>query len=214
MKKYLLFGLLALAFTTAFTNDALAQKKGKKKSSKTDEYFDESGFANKLWYGGSFVLGFAGNGETSQFAFGVTPMVGYKIYKDLVSVGPRVGFTYNYIKGRGSDGAIHKIQPLAYTVGVFTRIRPFQNFFGQIEYEYENSKRYYVDAFGRLFIDSNGEVETVNDPRNNINFGIGYNSGGTWAYEILLLYVHNLEGIDDSSLELPFDFRFGLTYKF
>ncbi|MBI5914980.1 MAG: hypothetical protein HY842_06355 [Bacteroidetes bacterium] len=210
MKKFLLFGLLALVFTGAFTNDAYAQKKGKKKSSKTDEYFDDSGFANKLWYGGNFNLGFAGSGETSQFTFGLTPMVGYKLVGDLVSLGPRVGFTYNYVKGRGTDGNIHKISPLAYTFGAFARVKPFQNFFGHFEYENENTKGYYVDNFNRLVIE-NGEVATVKQSRNNVYLGIGYTSGSLWAYEIMLLYNVNAP---ENTLELPFDIRFGLTYKF
>ena len=77
MKKIMFFSLLALLLTALCTNDAMAQKKGKKKkSSKTDEYFDDSGFANKLWYGGNFALNFAGQGEINQFIFGLTPMVG------------------------------------------------------------------------------------------------------------------------------------------
>lgn len=211
MKRILLFSLLALVFTAAFTNNAMAQKKGKKKkSSKTDEYFDESGFANKLWYGGNFNIGFAGQGETSQFTFGVTPMVGYKLVGDLVSVGPRAGFTYNYVKGRGTDGAIHTISPAAFTIGAFARVKPFQNFFAHIEYENENTKGYYVDALNRLFV-QNGEVVTVKESRDNFYGGIGYTSGSLWGYEILLLYNFNAP---ENSLELPFDFRFGITYKF
>ena len=49
MKKILLLSVLACFLTIAFTNDAHAQRK---KTSKTDEYFDESGdFVSKLWYG-------------------------------------------------------------------------------------------------------------------------------------------------------------------
>lgn len=202
--------MLALFFTAAFTNEAYAQKKGKKKSSKTDEYFDDSGFANKLWYGGNFNIGFAGQGETSQFTFGLTPMVGYKLIDDWFSVGPRAGFTYNYVKGRGTDGRIHSIKPLAFTMGAFARIKPFQNFFAHIEYENENTKGYYVDNFNRLVIE-NGEVATVKQSRNNMYVGIGYTSGSLWGYELLLLYNVNAP---ENTLELPFDFRFGITYKF
>ncbi|MBK9015403.1 MAG: hypothetical protein IPM82_15825 [Saprospiraceae bacterium] len=105
MKKILLFSLLALIFTVAFTNEAMAQKKGKKKSSKTDEYFDDSGFANKLWYGGNFLLGFAGSNNQSQFTFGLAPMIGYKLVNDLISIGPWVGFEYNNMSSCKASGA-------------------------------------------------------------------------------------------------------------
>ncbi|TAK40284.1 MAG: hypothetical protein EPO28_10345 [Saprospiraceae bacterium] len=211
MKKLLLFSLLALLFTTAATENAFGQHSKKKKSSKTDQYFDESGFANKLWYGGTFNLGFSGSGETNQFVFGLSPMVGYKILGDIVSAGPRVGFTYNFIKGRGVDGLIHKTNPVSYNLGVFARAKAFQNFFAHFEYEYQNTKVVFVDGFGRLALDNNGDVLTASDVRDNFYIGAGYTSGGLWGYEILLLY--NLTQ-PDSDLELPFSFRFGITYKF
>ncbi len=211
MKKIFLFSLLSILFVSAINNDAYAQsRKKKKKSSKTDEYFDESGFANKLWYGGGFVLGFAGSGETNQFAIGVTPMVGYKLVDDIISVGPRAGITYTAIKGRGSDGAIHKVNSTSYLLGAFTRIKALPNFFAQFEYEYENTKATFVDQFGLLAV-QNGEVLTAREARDNVYLGIGYTSGGLWGYEILLLY--NLNEADDT-INLPIDLRFGITYKF
>ncbi len=206
----MLFSLLALFFTAAFTNEAFAQKKGKKKSSKTDEYFDDSGFKNKLWYGGNFNLGFAGQGDINQFTFGLTPMVGYKLIGDLVSIGPRAGFTYNHVKGRGDDGNIHKFSPVAFTYGAFARIKPFNNFFGHVELERASTKGYYVDNSNRLVIE-NGEVATVKQVRNNTYAGIGYTSGSLWAYEILLLYNFN---VPENTLESEFSIRFGITHKF
>ena len=211
MKKIMLFSLLALLFTAFCTNDAIAQKKGKKKkSSKTDEYFDDSGFANKLWYGGNFNLGFSGQGEVSQFTFGLTPMVGYKLVNDILSVGPRAGFTFNSVKGRGTDGAIHKISPTSFTYGLFARVKPFNNFFGHVEVERATLKGYYVDNFGRLVIE-NGKVATVKQARNNTYAGIGYTSGSLWGYEIMVLYNFN---VPEDSFESEFSFRFGITYKF
>lgn len=209
MKKFIWFFLLAMIFSAAATNDAYAQKR-KKRSSKTDAYFDESGFANKLWYGGNFNLGFSGSGETSAFVFGLSPMVGYKIWKDVVSVGPRAGFTYTYIKGRGTDGRIYKVNPTSWNMGAFARIKPLANLFAHFEYEYQNDKEVFVDQFGLLFV-QNGEVVVDKVIRDNVYVGLGYTSGGLWAYEIMLLYNVNAP---DSDLELPFDFRFGITYKF
>lgn len=211
MKKILLFSFLTLFFATGMSTHAHAQSRGKKKkkSSKTDQYFDEGGFVNKLWYGGNFVLGFAGSGETSQFAIGLTPMVGYKLVDDWVSVGPRIGYIYNTVKGRGIDGAIHRVNLPSYSFGAFARVKPFPNFFGHVEYEYENTKQYGT-INGLLFVE-NGDVVTTNVVRDNIYLGIGYNSGGLLGYEILLLY--NVNEPEDT-IELPIDIRFGFTYKF
>lgn len=212
MKKILLFSLLALVFTAAFTNDAYAQKKKKKKSSKTDEYFDDSGFANKLWYGGSFTLGFAGSNNQSQFTFGLAPMVGYKLVNDLISVGPRVGFEYNHIRVQaGNNGPVYKASPLSYSVGAFARVKPFQNFFGHFEYEHQSAESTDPDGDGFIEINNQGEIITDRVPFNNVYVGAGYNSGGLWAYEIMLLYNVNYP---DNVVTSPFSIRFGITHKF
>ena len=164
---------------------------------------------NNLWYGGNFVLGFAGQGETNQFAIGVTPMVGYKIVDEIVSAGPRIGYIYNTVKGRGTDGGIHRVNLPAFSLGAFARIKPFPNFFGHFEYEYENTKRY--GTIGGLLFVENGDVVTTNVTRDNIYIGAGYNSGGLFGYEILLLY--NVNEPEDT-IDLPIDIRFGFTYKF
>ncbi|HFA48824.1 MAG TPA: hypothetical protein ENJ95_07390 [Bacteroidetes bacterium] len=211
MKKIFLFSLLSIFFISAFSTDAYSQRrhKKKKKSSKTDQYFDESGFANKLWYGGGFVLNFSGSGEVNQFAIGATPMVGYNVIGDIVSVGPRIGVIYTTIKGRGTDFGIHRVNLPSFTLGAFTRIKAFPNFFAQLEYEYETTKRY-ATANGLLFIE-NGEVFTAKETRDNVYVGVGYNSGGLWGYEIMLLYNLNEP---ENTLDLPISFRGGFTYKF
>ena len=208
----MLFSLLALFFTAAFTNEALAQKKGKKKSSKTDEYFDDSGFKNKLWYGGSFTLGFAGGNNQSQFSFGLAPMVGYKILNDIVSVGPRVGFEYNHIRVQaGNGGPVYKASPLSYSVGAFARVKPFDNFFGHFEYEHQSAESTDPDGDGFIEVNNDGKIVTDRVPYDNVYVGAGYNSGGLLAYEIMVLY--NVNFPDDSAAS-PFSIRFGLTYKF
>jgi hypothetical protein len=209
----MLFSLLAMLFTVAFTNDAIAQKKGKKKSSKTDEYFDDSGFANKLWYGGSFTLGFAGGNNQSQFAFGLSPMIGYKLVNDIVSVGPRVGFEYNHIRVQaGNGGPVYKASPLSYSLGAFARVKPLQNFFGHFEYEHQSAESTDPDRDGFIDVDfQTGEIITERLPFNNVYIGAGYNSGGLWAYEIMLLYNVNQP---DNVVDSPFDIRFGITHKF
>jgi hypothetical protein len=210
MKKIFLLSLLTILLSGLVLPTVEAQSKGKKKTSKTDQYFDESGFANKLWYGGNFNIGFSGSGEINQFVFGLSPMIGYKILGDIVSAGPRIGFTYNFIKGRATDNNIHKVSPVSYSFGAFARVKPITNFFAHFEYENENTRGVYVDNFNRLVLE-NGKVVTSKETRDNMYIGAGYTSGGLWGYEILLLYNVNQP---DENLDLPFSFRFGITHKF
>ncbi len=215
MKKIFLLSLLAMVFTLGFQHDAFAQKRGKKKkSSKTDEYFDDSGFVNKLWYGGSFNLGFSGGNNQSFFAFGLAPMVGYKLIGDLVSVGPRVGFEYNHVRLQSfGGGPVYKASPLSYSAGAFARVKPFRSFFAHFEYEYESAESTDPDRDGFIEVDQNGNIITERVPFDNVYIGAGYNSsmGGLWGYEIMLLYNVNQPATTVAS---PFDIRFGLTYKF
>jgi hypothetical protein len=213
MKKLLFFGLLTLAFSLVISPDLHAQRKGKKKkSSKTDEYFDESGFVNKLWYGGNFTLGFAGGNNQSQFAFGLSPMVGYKVLGDIVSVGPRVGFEYNHIRVKDFTNTVYKASTLSYSAGIFARVKPITNVFAHFEYEYQNADSTDPDQDGFIEIDQNGDIITERVPFDNVYIGLGYHSGGgLWGYEILLLYNVNQA---PTTVESPFDIRFGITYKF
>lgn len=204
MKKFLLLSFLSILFITAFSDGAHAQQRGKKKkSSKTDEYFDESGFVNKLWYGGGIILGFSGSNNESLFTFGLSPMVGYKVLDDLISIGPRVGFEYNHY--RVDLGQVYKNSSLSYSVGAFTRIKAFPNFFAHMEYEYQNTE--FIDRFDSAL----GKLITSRVTYDNVYIGAGYNSGGLLGYEIMLLYNVNQP---ENTVDSPFDIRAGFTYKF
>ena len=227
MKKIFLFSLLAMIFTLAFQHDAFAQKKGKKKkSSKTDEYFDDSGFANKLWYGGTIGLpSFFGGGEYNIFTTGVAPMVGYKILGDIISVGPRISVDYLHVKGfaineqngqivRDSRGnaIAKKINTVSYSFGAFARAKISRAFFAHLEYENQHTKQIPVISSYLVFDPVEDKVLTSNVVRDNVYVGAGYSSGGgLWGYEILFLYNVNAP---ENTIDLPFNFRIGLTYKF
>ncbi|MCB0617936.1 MAG: hypothetical protein KDC43_08635 [Saprospiraceae bacterium] len=210
MKKTSLLLLLSTLFLAGFSTDLHAQSKKKKSSSKVDQYFDDSGkFSDNLWYGGNFNLGFSGNGSTNLFSFGLAPMVGYKITEEW-SVGPRVAFDVNFYKGYGTDGRIYKTSPTSYSVGMFTRYKVFPSIFAHVEYEFENAK--FPGFLNGLMYVENGEVVTFQETRDNFYVGAGYNSGySIWGYEIIFLYNVLLP---EDSVELPFFFRFGITYNF
>lgn len=211
MKKVLQFSIMILALLLCFEADLYGQKRGKKKkSSKTDEYFDESGgFKHRLWYGGSFNLGFANNGFTSEFNLGVSPMVGYKVFEKL-SVGPRLSLDYSFIKIRFTQNDIRNVQPVSYSFGAFARYKVFANLFLHTEYELQNEGRITNDQ-NNINFDNNGDILVRREIRDNYYIGAGYNSGGQFGYEIYLLY-NLLE--PENSPTIPISIRFGFTYGF
>jgi len=216
MKRILLLSLLSCLFCLTLSHDAAAQgrkKKKKKKTSTVDKYFDESGsFSQRLWYGGSFNLGFSGNNQISIFNIGVSPMVGYKII-DNFSVGPRVSLQYTYVKGLASNLLVHRADLLSYSAGLFARYKIFPSIFAHVEYEYENDEVVFVETNGLLAWDNTRqEIVTGRETRDNVFIGAGYNSGvGDFGYEILLLYNVLTPA---NAIDLPFSIRFGFTYRF
>lgn len=202
--------LLVLALLIFGMNQAEAQRSKKRsRSSKNDEYFDESGnFAHKLWYGGGFVLNFystAFNGTRGNvFEVGVSPMVGYKILPN-VSVGPRVEFSF--INARfNSRGGVAKFSGVTYGIGPFARFKPFEQLFAQVEFQYLNTPL----ATNQI----NGDkIVTVRNSEENFFIGAGYtnSAGSLFGYEIMILY--NVLEADDT-IDLPISFRFGVTYNF
>ena len=210
MKKFNFY--LSIVLTFAFFVNISTADAQRERRTKNDEYFDESGnFASRLWYGGGFNLGFTGNNAFNIFGIGISPMVGYKILENI-SIGPRASFNYTHIKGRGSDNQIHKIQPIDFGLGAFGRFKVIENFFGQVEFEWESVEQFGVDGFGLIQIDNaTGEPITVRQSRENFYIGAGYSSGGLLAYEIMILYN---TAIADDDPESPFNYRFGFTYNF
>ncbi|MEY3367813.1 MAG: hypothetical protein RI973_968 [Bacteroidota bacterium] len=220
MKKIFLFSLLSLICCLAFQNDAHAQKRGKKKkSSKTDEYFDDSGFVNKLWYGGGLSLpSFAGGRDYNVFTIGVAPMVGYKVVGDILSVGPRVSLDYLYLKGYAineNNGQVvgpRKLNSMSYSFGAFARAKVFRAIFAHAEFENQHTREVPIAFNLPLYDPVNDEIITNKVVRNNMYLGAGYNSSsGLIGWEIMLLYNVNAP---ENTIDLPFTLRMGLNYKF
>ncbi|NJK84517.1 MAG: hypothetical protein HC912_12720 [Saprospiraceae bacterium] len=147
---------------------------------------------------------------------GISPMVGIKVFEqnDNLSIGPRVSLEYSYFRGQGTDGNSHSVQPISYAVSAFTRYKVLTNFFAHLEIQQENRQLISTVSNGFtnfLVIGIDGEPITEREIRQNAYIGAGYTSGGLLAYEIMVLY-NVLE--PENSLRLPFDIRFGFTYKF
>lgn len=179
------------------------KKKKKSKDSETTDFWKE-----QVWYGGTIQLGFSGSQSYSQFVFGLTPMMGFKLKDSPFSVGPRIGVTYVSLKGTGTDGKIHRASLPSYTTSVFARAKFLQQFFVHAEFEVERRKQAFIDPARRLVVDLDGEVLTETIQRNNTYIGLGYNPGG---YEFMVLYNFN---VPDNSLEQPFSIRGGFTWNF
>ncbi len=190
---------------TEKTEDVKSSKK-----EKTDDYFDESGnFKRKLWFGGGVTFRFSGGQNLSIFEGGLSPMVGYKI-TDKLSVGPRVGFNYSRIK-LVENNRIYIVEPLSLNGGVFARYKFLNMLFAHVEYERFSEESVDPNNDGFIELDQDGEIYTERIGSNNAYVGLGYTSGGLIGYEIVLLY-NVLE--PQNSLQTPFSFRAGFTYKF
>lgn len=173
--------------------DGVAQSTSVREREKDD-------FASRLWYGGGVNIGFSGGNFESIFQLGVSPMVGYKIFEEF-SIGPRVALQYTHYRTE-LGGRVETANPVSWAAGVFTRYKLFRSIFAQAEFEFENAA---VFSFG---VDG---LEVLRRERNNFYVGAGYNSGGEWGYEILLLYNTTQANNDINS---PFVFRFGFTRNF
>lgn len=166
-------------------------------------------FMQKLWYGGNFGLGFTGGNQSSQFNLGIYPMVGYKIIP-WFSVGPRLGFDYNYYKGPADNLRIESTNIFTFYTGVFARAKIYRWIFAQTEYGVSFGKQAYLDGFGRLVMDgANVRKDQVTQESGLV--GLGYNSEGIVATELMLLYDVL---VPEESYQNPWVFRFGITYKF
>lgn len=230
MKKLLVFSLLAAIFTFGFSTDMNAQSRGKKKkkSSKTDDYFDDSGdWTQKLWYGAGGTLGFSGGQNFSVFSIGISPMVGYKV-TPWFSAGPRFSYTYSGFKGGAvnvdenlqvrpstRENGPFKVNANTFGIGAFARAKFLQSFFIQAEIESITTSQPATDGNSIYFIRDNDSLEFLKFKENRLNgyFGAGYNSsgGGLVGYEIVALYNFLLP---DDSFASPLEIRAALTYNF
>lgn len=193
MKKVITISALLLILVGCLQNEMEAQSRSSREQA-------GSTFASNLWYGGGVNLGFSGNSFESIFQLGVSPMVGYKIFEEF-SIGPRVGIQYIHYR-TNLGGRVQTANPISWSTGVFSRYKFFPTIFGHVEYEFENAAIFTIGADG---------LEVLRRERNNFYIGAGYNSGGEWGYEILVLY-NTLQPEND--INPPFSFRFGFTRNF
>ena len=211
-----LFLLLTLISLVSVANAQITRKTTpKEKKAKTEKLFDESGgFKHRLWYGGGLNLGYNQGNSSSTFQFGLSPMVGYKI-TDKFSAGPRITMDYIFLKGTAMDFTVKKANLFDYSLGVFARYKIFQGIFAHVEYAYESFNRPYYDFnTGFLALDANNKILTYRNSRSNFLPGIGYNSGGLFSMDLLLLFNYQNSQDTKNPYLQPYDIRIGFTYKF
>jgi hypothetical protein len=220
MKKICLFLLLlCVSLGTVQAQSSKSKKKSKakdkketksKKNTKKDKDEDEYSFKDKLWYGGSFVLGYNQQGNAGILAIGVSPMVGYKVLPWL-SIGPRIAPTFVAYKAINNSGGISRGRTVDFEYGVFTRIKAF----GSIYVQGEAGRRSFGEPF---FGNSNpNKIQFNRTQRVDYLLGGGFAQGaGGIGSDITILY--NLAAANSSDInrfnESPLVIRFGLTYKF
>jgi hypothetical protein len=211
MKNLLLLALLSCLMITLNPFEADAQRR-----SSSDEYFEDGGrFVDRLWYGGGFILGLSGSQNSSLFAIGISPMVGYKIFDEL-SIGPRISYEYNAYRVSISPNEVAKANPSSYAAGLFSRFKFLDfgnaNIFTHVEFELE-SEGNISDQNGFIRLDRDNQIIVDRVQRENFYVGAGYNSsgGGPWGFELLILYNVNEA---ENSIRSPINFRAGFTYNF
>lgn len=206
MKKYLFFALiLCFASTQGMAQFSKSSSKKKKKKEKSEFSLKE-----KLWYGGSFTLGFNGVNNYSVFQFGLAPMVGYK-FTSWLSAGPRIAPTYVSVKGpsTGPNG-ISRANVVDVEYGLFTRVKVYN----AIYLQGEAGKRSLANPlFGSVGADNKVPVQRIS--RTDYFVGAGYaQSDGGWGTDLTVLYNIAVANDINNVYESPLVFRFGLTYNF
>jgi len=195
--KKIVVPLLLLFFTTAFAEYANAQYRRVREREEEKEAAKQP--ESKLWYGGGVNIGLGGFGGFNSFNFGISPMVGYKIVRNL-SAGPRVAYDFTSLKQRGSKSLnLH-----SFDAGVFLRLRAFLGLFLQGEI----SNQWYQD----IDYSTGNKIQL---DRVNQRIGAGWNFGqpGGTGSEISVLYNFAVANEIDT-WQNPIEYRFGFTWKF
>ncbi len=164
---------------------------------------DGPAFKDRLWYGGGLTLGFSGGSGYSLFAFGVSPMVGYKIVGPL-SAGPRVSALYTSQKYPG----IQTFNLFDVEVSLFARVRVFRGLFFQGELGTLSDQYIYEDNLGQL------GKGTRTRPAQYVGLGYNFSNGnGGVGQEIAIMYDFYI-GNDINAFEQPWQYRLAFTYGF
>lgn len=196
----LLLGCLFFAAQNAQAQFRVTDSKSKNKKGKKEAV----PFKERLWYGGGINLGFSGFNGSSAFGFGVSPMVGYKIYGPF-SAGPRLSVFFTSQKVQGFK-AVNLFNTEA---GLFLRARVFRGFFLQGEV----ANQWIQEPFE---LRPDRTISKITFQRGAQYIGAGYNfangEGGAGS-EIGIFYNFAIAN-DVNAYQAPWDYRFAFTWNF
>ena len=162
----------------------------------------DSGFADRLWYGGGLSLGFSSGFGYSLFGFGVSPMVGYKIVGPL-SAGPRLSVFYTSQKYTG----IQTFNLFDVELSLFARVKVYKGLFIQGEIGTISDQYVYEDNTGL------GKGSRTR-PAQYVGLGYNFSNGaGGIGQEIAVMYDFYV-GNDINAYENPWQYRIAFTYGF
>ncbi len=182
----------ALAFNTQGAGFSLPKKKKK----------SDSNLKEHLWYGGGLALGFYGGSGYSEFDFGLSPMVGYKIIGPL-SAGPRVSVLYSSLKFPG----LKAYNLFDVELSLFARVRVFKGLFIQGEIGTVSDQYIYQDFQGY------GKGKRTR-PAQYIGLGYNFANGeGGPGQEIAVMYDFYVAN-DVNAYEQPWQYRIAFTFGF
>ncbi len=207
--------LLPLAVLLIALPEAEAQRGGRGDSKRTPTSRkpanDMGSFQDRLWYGAGGIFGFSNNGVTSFTSIGLIPQVGFK-FNEWFSAGPRVGLTWNSIKGPTDRGINQRANSWSYNAGLFARAK-VSVFYAQAEGLYLNDAYYTVGPGGALVTGSDQRPLTQRDGDVQMLTGVGYNPGLGRGLSSDIGVFYNI--FDDvNSNRSPFQFRIILTYNY
>ena len=143
---------------------------------------------HKLFAGGSINLGYGG-GTVSTFAIGALPEIGYT-FKQWLDIG--LAFNINYYSSTEYDDPngiyandIVGEKATSYGAGIFARVHPFEQFFFQVQPEF--------DAY-KIKLTERGISQTSNPSSTSILAGIGWGQrivGQSSFYTLLMFDLGN-----------------------
>ncbi len=194
---------LALAGVFMLALAAPLEAQSSWRSSRNRKKKEETSLKDRLWYGAGIQLGFGGLPGQSQFAFGLSPMAGYKVLP-ILSVGPRLSVLYSSIKIQN----VANLNLFDTEAGAFTRVKVFRGLFLQGEITNQ-----WIQEPGDII---NNRFTKFTYTRFNQYAGIGWNTGGgpgSFGSEVGAYYNFGLAN-DIASSQSPWQIRFGFTYGF
>ena len=195
--------LLIFALSLGVNTDTFAQKRGKKKRKNKNEteevQVERAPLAIKEKLNLEFKVGNVTLGN--QFRIAMKGNAGYK-FTNYFSTGLALKYDYTFVNQTQSDD----ISFSHYGVGVYGRLKFLQDFYVQVEYDYNDMQKLERSGGGTFIIDERLRAFAP-------LIGGGYFSGfGDWRFGVEVLFVAGNEVRDN--LNSVIEYWLGASYNF